>query len=150
MSETPREKIERLQAQRQAVRAALEAQREEQEASDLEAIADLEVEHGPSNVSVLRINYAPGLPSLIAVRVPSKPEMKRYRDMIKPGTDSRNKVKVGDFDAAYTQVGRTCLVYPPEGDLREALYDQRSAVQLEAGHAAVKLGETREADEGKD
>lgn len=150
MTETPQEKIERIQAQRKAIRDALDVQRVEQEAADLEAIADLEVEHGPSNVAVLRINYAPGLPSLVAVRIPSKAEMKRYRDTIKPGTGRGGQLKVGDFDLAYSQIGGACIVYPPAGELRDALLDQRSAVKVEAGHAAVKLGESRDADEGKD
>ena len=146
MSDDLDRRIEEANARRAKARAALELQCKEQLVQDLEALENFELEYGPSNVKALRVNYAPGLPALAVVRVPSKLEIKRYQDKIKPS----KKAEIGDLQAAAVQVGRVCLVYPAEGtELREALLDQRSPILVEAGFAAVALAESRDADEGK-
>jgi hypothetical protein len=137
--------IERLQAQRRKMRDALEKERKAQLVIDLRAISDLEVEYGPANIATLETNHAPGLPAMIAVRVPNRAEMKRYQDTIKPTGDG----KIGDFARAFRALGSVCIVYPKGGELETALYDQRPAVKLEAGHAALKLGESKAEAEGK-
>jgi len=138
--------IERLQAQRRAMRDALEKERRAQLVIDLRAVSDLEVEHGPSGIATLETNFAPGMPALVAVRVPDKKEMTRYQDTIKPTPEG----KLGDFAKAYSQLGSLCLVYPERGsDLYKTLLEQRPAIKIEAGHKALKLGESRDEAEGK-
>ncbi len=74
------ESVEKRRAEKQA---ALEAERDAQKATDLEAIEKLEDEHGRDNVRFMEVQYSAGLPVLVAVRCPSKNEVTRYQSRVR-------------------------------------------------------------------
>jgi hypothetical protein len=75
---TPAERIAAAQAKRAALQAQTEEAYQEQLASDLEALADIEAEHGFDRVARVNLGgWVPdvGLPTLVAVRVPRASEV---------------------------------------------------------------------------
>jgi len=137
-------KVEEIQARREAKREALEAQKEEQRAIDLEALEALEDEHGINNIVWMDLPYTPGLVSLVAAKCPTPAYMKRYRDMCK----TKNE-KHPDYIAAAEMLAAVCRVYPPEQDDYKKVLDARPGVHVQLGVAAMKLGSGREQDESK-
>jgi len=138
---------EEIQARREARRDELSAAREAQELADLEVIDSLEERYGDSNIAVLKVNFALGLPALVAVRTPKPAEIKRYQDKIRPS----KKGEVGNLAQATEQVGTSCMVYPAREDpLRESLLEHRAAMAAVMGLAALKLSEGAAEEEGKE
>ena len=132
-------KIDEIRARRKARREDLEAQRDAQLVTDYEAIEGVEDELGPGNVSVVELNaWAPGLPVAYAVKLPSKAVYKRYQARIRP-TKRRGEDVPGDAVAAAEEVGSVCLVYPPEGELRDKLLEERPTALTQAGTEAISM-----------
>jgi hypothetical protein len=128
-----------IQRKREERKAALQIQREEQYARDLEAVDALEVEHGDSNVAVLEIPFTPGLPVLAAVRTPTDAETKRYR--------SRLREKNADAAVAAEEVGLSCVVYP-KGEALESVLSARPGLRVQLGTEALGLATAKaKADE---
>ena len=115
---------------------------EEQEAIDLEAIDALEVEHGDSNVAVLKVGHTPGVSVLAAVRCPTSAETKMYHSLL--------KAKKPDADAAARQLARLCQIYPPKGDERDRQHEARPALAMLLGVAASNLSAAVRLEEGND
>jgi hypothetical protein len=133
-----------VQKKRADRKAALAAQELAQRAIDLEAIDALEVERGDSNVDVVDVAYTPGLPTCFAVRVPTVPEMNRYKSRLKGIANSKDV----DAIAAAEELGESCFVYPVEA-VREQMKSARPGALSACGTAALKLGQGRLSSEGK-
>lgn len=145
MAEQEQSRLEKIEARRAERKAADARAAEEQRATDLEAIDALEVEHGDSNIDTLRVPFTPGLPTLVACRCPSSPEMKRFRSRVKPTKGD----KPVDYVAPTEELALTCLVYP-DRETFEKVCEARPGLMMQVGTAALKLG-TAEADAaGKD
>jgi hypothetical protein len=72
------ESKELTREEKRALRKAELAKLEEvQRQIDLEAIDDLEVQHGDSNIAVLRVPHTPNLPVLVAGGAPRAPAGER-------------------------------------------------------------------------
>ena len=136
-------------APRQPTRAELREQRkadlkkaeQEQYERDLEAIDDLEVLHGDSNIGVRRVAYTPGLPVLLAVRTPKPAEVKRYRSRIKPQD-------LESATAAAIELQSVCRVYPDDATFAKVLA-ARPGVDAQLGAKAVELATAASESEGK-
>jgi hypothetical protein len=136
--------IEEIQKKRADRKAALADQELAQRALDLEAVDALEVQHGDSNIDVVDVAYTPGLPTCFAVRVPTDPEMRRYKSRLKGIANSKDV----DAIAAAEELGESCLVYPA-ADVREQMKAARSGALSICGTAALKLCQGRLSSEGK-
>ena len=134
---------------RAEAQAAFNTGREDQLATDLEAITDLEIEHGDSHISAVDLPYNPGLPMKAAVRRPNKAEIKRYRKQTEPRKDGKQP----DFTAAHEMIGEACCVYPdPEKqkELFEALCEAMPAIKGQLGIVAIQMSVGVEEDAKKD
>jgi hypothetical protein len=134
---------------RAEVQAEFNAERDNQLATDLEAITELEIELGDSRVSAVDLPYNPGLPLKAAVRRPDKAEIKRYRKQTEPRKDG----KPPDFTAAHEMIGEACCVYPdPEKqpELFEALCEALPALKGQLGIVAIQMSVGVEEDAKKD
>jgi hypothetical protein len=147
--ETELEAKERTRANRKAeVKKARDAQR----MIDLDAIEEIEIALGDSNVTVIDIPYTPGLPTCVACRTPTDPELKRYRHRVasgavKGGEDGKPADPLAGVKAA-EELADGVRVYPPDAayaDVRKA----RPGVHLQLGTAAVGLAVGRKEQEGK-
>lgn len=119
----------------------LSEQEQEQEIADLEAINELEIQHGDSNISVLRVPFSPGLPVLLAVRTPKEPEVKRFRARVKSEDKDQQT-------AAAAEIGEACLVYPSR-EVFAQLAKIRTNLPVDAGTSALKLSVASKDAEGK-
>jgi hypothetical protein len=144
--QTPQERLEAKIAERAKRRAELDELRIEQELEDRDALDALTVEHGISELAVVPVMFAPGLPAIAVVRCPSAAEVKRYHDTIKPS----KKGEIGDTLKATSTLGECCMVHPPaKSELRAALLEKRSATIVDMGNAAIKLSNSRADEEAK-
>lgn len=148
---TAQERIAAAQ-KRRADLAKLEAEKKlDQQATDLEAIADLEAEHG--NDRVIRIElgaWKPGIgaPTSVAVRVPLASEKlcQRFIEQINRAKEG-SKERLNAQDALATE----CMIYPEKGS--EALKAALEIAPLILSHAAlqiVKASQGRAEEEGKE
>jgi hypothetical protein len=142
------DRLAEIEAARAKRRADSDRARDEQKATDLEAISELEIEHGDTNISTLECPYTPGLPVMLAVRTPKPAEMKRYRDGCKPDKNGRS-----DALGPAILLAEICRVYPPRDEDGTALYarvcEARPGVNVQLGVLAVKLAAGKAEDEGK-
>ena len=132
-------KLEEIEARRAARKTALEAQRREQLAQDLEALDQLEVEHGDH--AVVRVDlqrYEPGLPTMVVMRLPKPIEFKRYQDQCKK-----------DVTAATNLIGDVCRLYPDE-DTYKRMRSTFTGVHVMAAVAAINAASAKEQQEGKE
>lgn len=144
---TAAERIELAQERRSKLREETDAAKLEQLATDLEAIADLEEELGESMVVAMDAKvWSPGCPVKIAVRAPNAAQYKRHLDTVMRGTRDKD---VNATTSSVTLIGESCLVYPPKGELRDALIRTVPGAYLSAGQLAVQLGESEKANEKK-
>ncbi len=143
-----------LEAARALRHANLERQRVAQRIIDLRGINAAEDEHGASNIAVVEVNFAPGLPTLCAAKAPSDAYVKRFRHMVKPrrkrGADDEQAPTVDAEDAikAAEEVAVACLVYPTP-ELFAKLCEARPNVGPDLGTAALKLVRGRAEQKGK-
>lgn len=140
--------IEEIEARRAARRAALEEQRNEQLALDLEALDSAEVEHGDNAVARVDVPFTPGLPTLCIVKTPNRAAIKRYRDRIKPRQSRRGRDSDVDHAAAAIELCGVCLVYPDK-EVFERMLDVRPGLDSQLGQIATRLSIGEEEEQGK-
>jgi hypothetical protein len=134
------DRLAEIEAKRAARREAIEVQRREQLATDLEHLFELEEQHGASRLVRVDLKaFTPGLPALIVMRTPSKLEMKRYQDQCKGK---------GDPVAAANLVGTTCLLYPSK-DVYEKVLEASPGIHVVAAVAAIERAAGKAVEEGK-
>lgn len=149
---TPAERIAAAHAKRAALQAQEKALFDEQQAADLEALVDLEAEHGFDRV--LRVDLTgwkpgTGAATMAVVRVPygSEAYFKRFEQTIAKAKDgSTTRV-----DAGYT-LARACLVYPSEKDapdLYKATMDLAPGILSHLAHQIVKAVQGQAEEEKK-
>ena len=112
---TPQERLAERQAQREQRKEERAAKRAEQELVDLDALEELEAEHGMGAISQTPIDYVEGLPTVVYARTPTTAEMARFRATIKPKRDGKS----GDLAQAKADLADICLLYP-----ERSVYDQ--------------------------
>lgn len=136
-----------LEEKRATRNAEFNRAKEAQEITDLEAIFELEEEHGVRGVEKIKIEYTKGLPVYLAVRCPTSAEIKRFRDRTKP--DSRG---VSPNVAKHVEeLAVACMLYPaPDSEDFAEICRQRPAVLSVCGRAAAELAAGEIASEGKD
>ena len=138
-------KIEEIEKRRAARREASAAARDEQHATDLEAIDKLEEEHGDGVLARLNVDrFVPGQPTFIVMRTPTRAAYKRFQDQYAAATKGKGKV----LDA-HENLARTCWVYPADKAAQDAMLEVLPGI----GHAisvhAQQLVEAQASDEGK-
>ncbi len=145
---TELEAKERARARRKAEQRK---ERDAQRLLDLEAIEELETALGDSNVSIIEIGYSPGLPTLVACRTPSDPELKRFRHQIAMGASKNEDGRATDPLAgvkATEMLADVTRVYPNDATYAE-VRKAKPGVHLKLGNAAVALSLGRKEQEGK-
>lgn len=136
---------QRLKA-RDERKAAQAKKRKAQRDQDLVALDDLEIEHGDGFVKPVELDedmYLDGLPTMVIVRVPSRPEGKRYRDQVKS-----SKADIKKILEAQEMLGASCRVYPDK-ETYERMLDKVEVLASRVNAVAVKLAQGGEAEEGK-
>lgn len=135
------EVAEQRRAERKAeARKAYEVQR----AKDLDAITDLEVEHGDSNVGVINVPFTEGLPTAVACKCPSPALVKRFRDRVKPKKDGHQP----DAVFAAEEIAGACRIFP-DAETYAALCQARPGLAAQLGAKAIELATGRDESEGK-
>ncbi len=137
--------LERLGRERDEKRAKAKAAWEAQRVLDLRALGDLEDEHGLSSVGFLNVPHTPGLPTLIACKVPEPKYFKRYKERVRP---KGAKAEIGNISDALDELGAACRIYPDD-DTFKALLDARPGVLTQLGSKAAELASAHEADDAK-
>lgn len=146
---TPEERIAAAQARRDALKAAEAAAFAEQQATDLEALVELEAEHGFERI--VRVDLTgwksgSGAATMVVGRVPLKSEsfFKRFVDTVaKPNSDN---VK------ATETLADACVVYPNRKDhpeLYAATMELAPGVLASVGLQIVKAAQGRTEEEKK-
>ena len=144
------DRIVAAQAKRDAIKLTEDTARQEQFAIDIEAIVELEAEHGYDRIVRIDIgSWKPdmGAPTCVAVRIPlnSEKKFKRFLDQINRAKEhSKEKLE------AQGLLARSCFVYP-------ALDSAEFTAALEVGpglleHAAYEIiqrSQGKAAEEGK-
>lgn len=111
---TAQERIDAINMRRSALAKAEKEARQEQEATDLEAIADLEDLYGHERVIRISLGpWKPGMgPASIAVKVPlgSELNLSKFIQRI-------NRAKEGSQEklSAQDDLAKECWIYPPRG-----------------------------------
>jgi hypothetical protein len=124
-------------------KADLEKARDAQYEIDLEALDELEIEYGDTNVKALSVPYSPGMPLLAVCRCPKPAEIKRFRARVKT-----KKGVPGDQIAAAEELAGVCKIYP-DSEAYALMCDARPALHAQLGVAAVDLAVGSEEDEAK-
>jgi hypothetical protein len=140
--------LEAAEAKRAARKAKIQEASDVQKAADTEAIDAIEESLGDGAVKAIDVPYRAGLVTKVAVRCPTKPEIKRYRDRVKPTKDRRNNEVPGDAAAAHEEIGEVCRVYP-EKKAFEAVCDAYPGLLGQCGMQAVALSVGEEEKAGK-
>ena len=142
---TAAERIAASQKRREDKADAEREAREEQFATDLEAIEELEAKLG------VRIRYSKqvstfvaGLPVVVGVRAPEPGEYKRLLSLIARAKDNAD-AKV----AALLDLAQQCWVYPADGPTRASMMEANAALLTSVGNFANSLAEVEMRDEGK-
>lgn len=136
--------IEEIEARRAERKARNAAEERTQYAADLEALDALEVEHGDTNVASVRVPFSPGLPTLVVVRCPHPPEVKRYRARVTPSRDGEKPDYVGPAE----ELAAVCLRYP-DRETYERMCLARPGIGPQVGLEALKLASGKAESEGK-
>lgn len=157
MSEERKTAVERLaevEARRAAKAAAKDEARAEQRILDLEACEAITDGLGADVLTdMVDVEWGPGLPTLIMVRCPTRPELSRYRSGIKQkdgAVDAKSATEAAELLAA------VCVLYParkaPPGEKSawDVLCEARPGAAAGAGSAAIKLSVARAQAEGNE
>jgi hypothetical protein len=137
----PANELEAKERAREKRKADMQAARDAQRLLDLNAIDEIEIALGDSNVMVIDVPYTPGLPTCVACRTPTDPELKRYRHMVTSGATRNDEGKAADPMAgikAAEQLADVVRVYPPDEQYAE-LRKARPGIHLQLGVSAVSL-----------
>ena len=136
--------VEEIELARAERRAALEEQRLAQHALDLEALNNLEIEHGESSlVRVKPKRFIPGQPTFVVLRLANPVEFKRYSDMV----NGRGGA-AGDTMAAAVALCDVCLLYPSK-DVFRGICQRVATMPIDCAVATLKAGEGVAIEEGK-
>jgi len=144
--ETELTPLQQAEAKRAARKAKAAEAEDTQKAIDIEAIDALEEQLGDASTKAIHVGFTPGMVTAVLVRCPTRPEVKRYRDRIKPD----KKGRPGDGAAANEELGAACRVYPADDDAFEALCEARPGLLAQCGSVAAALATGAEEAEGKD
>jgi hypothetical protein len=147
----PTTELEAKERARDKRKAAVKQARDAQRLVDLTAIEEVEIELGDSNVTVIDIPYTAGLPTCVACRTPTDPELKRYRHRVASGAARNDEGKTSDPLAgvkAAEELADLVRVYPADDKYAE-IRKARPGVHLQLGTAAVGLAVGRREQEAK-
>jgi hypothetical protein len=133
--------IEKKRAEKAA--KAAEA-RDEQKATDLEQITAYQDSNPRVVTALLETPHFEGLPVVVAVRCPSKIELKRYRDTVRNSPEGK---PVQNLEAAEALAGLT-VVYP-EDETFEKMNELLPGLKGQAGMLSAKLAIAAQTAEGK-
>lgn len=136
--------VEIAEAKRAERKAAANPARDAQRVVDLNAVNDLEIEHGDSNVGVINVPYSDGLPTCAAVRAPKPAELKRFRVRVTP----KHEKDRPDTAAASEELAATCVIYP-DAETYARLCIARPGLAVQLGSKAVDLATGKAEAEGK-
>jgi hypothetical protein len=134
---TAAERIAAAQAKREAIKASEADAFVEQQATDLEALVELEDEHGFDRVVRIDLTgWRPGVgaATMVVARVPLNSEkvFKRFEDTV-----SKKDSKTSTNDAGIT-LARACLVYPADKALLDATMELAPGVLSHLGLQLIK------------
>ena len=144
------DRIAAANKKREAQSKAEAKEKEEQEATDLEAISELEYEHGFDRIIRIKLStWKPGIgaPTSIAVRVPLGSEMNCTKFIHRI-----NKSKEGSPEKISAQVdlAKECWVYPPMGsDAQKAAAEIAPLIYSNAAYQIIRAAQGQEESEGK-
>ena len=148
MSDQKPTAAERIKAQtdKRNARNATEARaREEQLATDLEAIAVLEEDKGVRIYYSSQVrNYVAGQPVIVGIRAPSEGEYKRLFSKMN-NTKGHSDAKV----AAHVELADVVWMYPQDPSSRRAMIEANAGLLASVGNFATKLAEVDVEEEGK-
>ena len=138
--------LEDIQARREAARAAYESARAAQYEIDLAALADIEEEHGYGAVESLPVKgFTPGIPTMAIIRSPGGTRSYFvYTDKVHAA-----KQDIKQIANAQLELGRVCLLYPPPGEVRDAMVKAYPGLFISCAVRAVKLAELDSEEEKK-
>jgi hypothetical protein len=152
---TASERLAEAEARRAAKLAVQEEARAEQRILDLEAVDEAITKLGDGiPTKVIDVVWSPGLPTLVLVRCPKKPELARYRASIKKRNgeiDSKSAVEATE-DLAFVTVlypNPRDVSTPEDPSLWKRLTEERPGVAAGAGQAAISLSVASAEEEGK-
>lgn len=138
--------IEDIEKRRAERRAKHDTARNEQEATDLEAIDALEEERGEPLHTMTANGFKACVAVKVAFRSPSPIEYKRYCDQV---GKAQQKADASARMTAQTNLAAVCMVYPADGEDRKALLDAFPGVLISVAIECAKVAELRAEDEGK-
>ncbi len=136
--------LELAEAKRATRKAEVQKLHDARLALDLEAINELEITHGDSNVAVIRLPYTEGLPAAVACRCPKPAEVKRFRHQITP----KHPKDQPDTIAAAEMLAGACLIYP-DRETYDRLCLARPGLAGQLSGEAMKLATGKDETEGK-
>lgn len=141
-------KIAEIEERRAARRAELAKAEEAQFVKDLEALDELEAQHGAGVVGSVRCaRFIPGLPTRVFVRPPKADEYDRYTSQYGRAKDKQSTAGQRD---AIKLLGTTCWLYPVDKDVRAKLVEEFPGLLIAVGLEAAKRGEAEAEEEKKD
>lgn len=140
--------LEAAEAKRAKRKAAAQDAADAQKAIDTEAIDALEASLGDASIKAIDVPHKAGLVTKVAVRCPTKPEIKRYHDRVKPTRDRRNVEVPGDVAAAHEEIGAVTVVYPDKESFA-LLCEAFTGLLGQCGVHAVALSYGEAEKEGK-
>ncbi len=134
------------EAKREQRKAKAQEAADEQKAIDTLAIDEIEATLGDASIKAADLPHKAGLVTKVAVRCPTKAEIKRYRDMTKP--DKKGRPADGAF--ANEQLGAACRVYPVSEEEFDAVCEAFPGVLGQCGMLAAALSVAEEETAKKD
>ncbi len=147
---TPQERIAIAQSKREALRTLEANAHAEQQATDIEALVELEAEHGYDRVlRVDLVGWKPeaGASTMVIARVPLRSEsfVQRFEKSI--------STPKADVLKAWHLLAEACIVYPSRKDapaLYEATMELAAGITSKVGELIVKAVQGKADEEKKD
>lgn len=137
--------IATIERRREEGRAKHEKKRLEQYATDLEALADLEDEHGCDAVASLTTDrFVEGLPTMVVIKAPDGKAYKKFVDQIRLAQGKAKKIGEAQDDLA-----DYVWLYPSDKEKREEMKQKFPGTLASIVIVATKLADLREREEGK-
>lgn len=143
--------VEEIQKRRAARAEALEEQRKEQYAKDLEALDALESDYGHGAIAAVAVSrFSPGQPTRAFLRKPKAAEYKRYVDQVNRSLIGGDKRDPKKFREAQDTIAKSVWVYPLEESARDSMLEEFPGLLSQIAGAALKLAEGEAEAEGND
>lgn len=152
---TAAERLAEVEARQATKQAARDEAYAEQRILDLEAVETIRDQLGDGvPTKMVDVTHSPGLPTLVLVRCPKKPELSRFRAGVKKKDgeiDSKSSIEASELLAAVV------VLYPNPRDVSTPdapsvwtkLCEARPGVPAGAGQAAIALAVATEQAAGK-